>query len=284
VSSRRIKLTVAYDGTDFKGWQKQHPPGEPPLRTAQGVLEQAVRQVVREEVSLHGASRTDSGVHAVGQVAAFDTQSEINVERLPAAISSRLPDDIRVTSAGVVPDAFNVIGDVESKAYRYRVAFDRREAQDRPLFDRRYVAWVPWQQDVDRMQRAASMLVGQHDFASFTRLNHGRESTVRQVYDCDVELTGPRELAMTVSGEGFLWNMVRIIAGTLVEVGAGRRSLEGVAEALIAGDRSSAGVTMPPEGLSLQWIRYGPPGCGRQRQLQAHRANQTSDAGEASDD
>jgi len=274
LAKRRIKLTVAYDGTDFKGWQKQHPPGEEPLRTAQDVLEKAVRHVVREEVSVHGASRTDSGVHAEGQVAAFDTQSEIDVERLPAAISSRLPDDIRVTSAEVVADNFNVIGDVEAKAYRYRVAFGRREAQDRPLFNRRYVAWVPWDQDQCLMQKAATMLVGSHDFASFTRLNHGRESTIRTIHACDILETGDRELTITVEGDGFLWNMVRIIAGTLVEVGAGRRSVDSIDHALVAADRATAGVTMPPEGLSLLWIRYGLPGSGRDRQLHANRAAQ----------
>ncbi len=273
MATRRIKLTVAYDGTDFKGWQKQHPPGEPPLRTAQGVLEQAVRQVVREEISVHGASRTDSGVHAMGQVAAFDTASEIDMDRLPPAVSSRLPGDIRVIDAAVVPDAFNVIGDVEAKAYRYRVAFGRREAHERPLFDRRYVAWVPWQQDLDAMNAAAAHLVGCHDFASFTRLNHGRESTIRVVHACDVELTGGRELTITVSGEGFLWNMVRIIAGTLVEVGAGRRGVDSISESLAARDRGAAGVTMPPEGLVLLWIRYGLPGSGRQRQLHRQRSS-----------
>jgi tRNA pseudouridine38-40 synthase len=271
VAQRRIKLTVAYDGTDFRGWQKQHPPDEPPLRTAQGVLEQAVRHVVREEVSVHGASRTDSGVHAVGQVAAFDTKSEMDVDRFAPAISSRLPDDIRVLDAEEVTDAFNVIGDVQDKSYQYRVAFGRREAHQRPLFDRHHLAWVPWDLDVDAMNAAAALLVGQHDFSSFTRLNHGRESTVRSVHTCDVEFPASQVASITVSGEGFLWNMVRIIAGTLVEVGAGRRTLDSVKAALVAGDRSSAGVTMPPEGLSLQWIRYGEPGSGRQRQLQQRR-------------
>jgi tRNA pseudouridine38-40 synthase len=271
VAQRRIKLTVAYDGTDFRGWQKQHPPDEPPLRTAQGVLEQAVRQVVREEVSVHGASRTDSGVHAVGQVAAFDTKSEMDVDRFAPAISSRLPDDIRVLDAEEVSDAFNVIGDVQDKSYQYRVAFGRREAHQRPLFDRHHLAWVPWDLDVDAMNAAAALLVGQHDFSSFTRLNHGRESTVRSVHTCDVEFPASQVASITVSGEGFLWNMVRIIAGTLVEVGASRRTLDSVKAALVAGERSSAGVTMPPEGLSLQWIRYGEPGSGRQRQLQQRR-------------
>lgn len=271
MAQRRIKLTVAYDGTDFRGWQKQHPPDEPPLRTAQGVLEQAVRQVLHEEVSVHGASRTDSGVHAVGQVAAFDTKSEMDVDRFAPAISSRLPDDIRVLDAEEVSDAFNVIGDVQDKSYQYRVAFGRREAHQRPLFDRHHLAWVPWDLDVDAMNAAAALLVGQHDFSSFTRLNHGRESTVRSVHTCDVEFPASQVASITVSGEGFLWNMVRIIAGTLVEVGASRRTLDSVKTALVAGERSSAGVTMPPEGLSLQWIRYGEPGSGRQRQLQQRR-------------
>ncbi|MCP4758453.1 MAG: tRNA pseudouridine(38-40) synthase TruA [Planctomycetes bacterium] len=269
--TRRIKLTVAYEGTEFFGWQKQHPPDESPLRTAQGVLEQAVRQVVREEVSVHGASRTDSGVHALGQVAAFDTCSEIDVDRLPPAISSRLPDDIRVVAAEVVPSEFNVIGDVEKKAYRYRAAFGRREAHQRPLFDRRTLAWVPWDLDLVAMNEAAEMLVGKHDFASFTRLNHGRESTIRRVHACGVSLDGDQVASIEVVGEGFLWNMVRIIAGTLVEVGSGRRDLASVDAALQAGERSAAGVTMPPEGLSLVWIQYGTPGCGRQRQLQSKR-------------
>ena len=271
MAKRRIKLTVAYEGTDFNGWQKQHPPDAPPLRTCQGVLEKAVREAVREEVSVHGASRTDSGVHAVGQVAAFDTQSEIEIDRLPAAISSRLPDDIRVKTAEVVPDNFNVISDVEAKSYAYRIAYGCRRADERPLFNRRLVSWIPWDQNLDTMRRAAEDLIGTHDFASFTRLNHGRESTIRTVYSCEVESSGPLELTMTISGSGFLWNMVRIMAGTLMEVGADRRDQWSIPATLAACDRAAAGVTMPPEGLMLQWIRYGPPGSGRQRQLEAMR-------------
>ena len=124
------------------------------------------------------------------------------------------------------------------------------------------------------MQKAATMLVGSHDFASFTRLNHGRESTIRTIHACDILETGDRELTITVEGDGFLWNMVRIIAGTLVEVGAGRRSVDSIDHALVAADRATAGVTMPPEGLSLLWIRYGLPGSGRDRQLHANRAAQ----------
>lgn len=275
MSRRRVKLTVAYDGTAFHGWQKQHPPDEAPLRTAQGVLEEAVRSVVREAVSVHGASRTDSGVHAKGQVAAFDTTSDIDVDRLPAAVSSRLPGDLRVVSAQVVPDEFNVIGDVEAKGYRYVVGHSRREAHERPLFDRHVMAWVPWPLDVELMRSAAGDIVGRHDFAAFTRMNHGRETTIRQVHSCDVSACGDRIVSVDVSGEGFLWNMVRIIVGTLVEIGAGRRAPDSIPATLASGLREHAGVTMPPEGLSLEWVRYGPPGSGRQAQLARSRADET---------
>ncbi len=271
MATRRIKLTVAYDGTHFFGWQKQHPPKKEPLRTAQGILEQAVRAVVREDVSVHGASRTDSGVHAFGQVAAFDTSCEIEADRFAPAISSRLPDDIRVLAAEVVPDAFNVIGDVVGKEYGYRVGFARREAHERPLFDRHHVAWVPWDLDLGAMHEAARALVGRHDFASFTKLNHGRESTHRTITACEVAMREDRVVDITVRGDGFLWNMVRIIVGTLVEIGAGRRSADSIPDIIATRERSAAGVTMPPEGLTLRWIEYGPPGCGRQRQL-AERA------------
>ena len=268
----RFKLTVAYDGTAFHGWQKQHPPGAPPLRTAQGVLEEAVRAVVRAPVNVFGASRTDSGVHAIGQVAAFDADLSVPLERLPAAITSRLPDDIQVTAAEVVSDAFNIIGDVETKGYRYSIAFGRREASTRPLFDRYWTAWTAWPLNVELMQQAAQDLVGRHDFKAFTRINQTRESTTRTVHACSVERADEDRLHIDVSGEGFLWNMVRIIAGTLVEIGAERRAVDSIGATIASGRRDQAGITMPPEGLCLRWIRYGEPGCGRQRQLAASRA------------
>ncbi|MCH2135972.1 MAG: tRNA pseudouridine(38-40) synthase TruA [Phycisphaerales bacterium] len=268
----RYKLTVAYDGTAFHGWQKQHPPGAPPLRTAQGVLEEAVRAVLRSPVNVFGASRTDSGVHAVGQVAAFDGESPVPLERLPAAVTSRLPDDIQVLKAEVVPEAFNIIGDVEAKGYRYCIAHGRREASTRPLFDRFYTAWTAHDLNVRLMQQAAGDIVGRHDFAAFTRVNQTRESTTREVHACTVEATSEGRVQIDVSGEGFLWNMVRIIAGTLIEIGSGRRAVDSIPATLASTRRDQAGMTMPPEGLCLQWIRYGEPGCGRQKQLARQRA------------
>ncbi|MCH2138792.1 MAG: tRNA pseudouridine(38-40) synthase TruA [Phycisphaerales bacterium] len=267
----RFKLTVAYDGTHFHGWQKQHPPDAVPLRTAQGVLEEAVRAVVRQPINVFGASRTDSGVHACGQVAAFDADIPVPIERLPAAITARLPDDIQVLQAEVVPDAFNVIGDVEAKGYRYSIAHGRKESCTRPLFDRHWTAWTAWPLDIELMRQAARDVVGRHDFAAFTRVNHARESTIREVHACEVTASHDARLHIDVSGEGFLWNMVRIIAGTLVEIGAGRRAVDSIPATLASGDRAQAGATFPPEGLCLEWIRYGEPGCGRQKQLARQR-------------
>lgn len=253
----RYMLTVAYDGTNFHGWQKQAPLGDAnALRTVQGVLEEAVRQVVREDVNVVGASRTDSGVHAEGQVAAFSTSSDIPLERLPAAINSRLPDDVQVRAARIVPEAFGPITDAEAKGYRYQIAHGCRNDVPRPLFDRHFVFWTAYDLDPLRMHEAARHIVGEHDFTSFTRLHHGRESTVRTVFDCAVHATSEHRCEITISGNGFLYNMVRIIAGTLVEVGRGEIAPDDIPAIIAARDRTKAGPTLPPEGLCLMWIRY----------------------------
>lgn len=252
----RYKLTVAYDGTAFHGWQKQEPPGKEPLRTAQGVLEQAVREVVREPVLVQGASRTDAGVHARGQVAAFTTARDFPLERLPRAINGRLPDDIQVRKAEIVAEAFDPISDCSSKGYRYRIAHSVGKTGLKPLFDRHFVAWSPYVLDVDAMNDAAQRLVGKHDFASFTRVAHGRESTVRTVYACTVTATRRKRLQIDISGNGFLYNMIRIIAGTLTDVGRGKIKPEAIDDILAARDRAAAGCTMVPEGLCLMWVRY----------------------------
>jgi len=253
----RYKLTVAYDGTHFHGWQKQARLGEDgALRTAQGVLEEAVQHVMREEVSVVGASRTDSGVHAWGQVAAFSTSQDIPVERLPAAINARLPDDIQVREACIVPESFGPISDAVSKGYRYTFAHGCRHDHPRPLFDRHFVFWTVYDLNPAKMHEAAQHIVGEHDFTSFTRLHHGRESTVRRVFDCEVHATSERRCELNISGSGFLYNMVRIIAGTLVEVGRGELTPSDVPAVIAARDRTKAGPTLPPEGLCLMWIKY----------------------------
>ena len=255
----RYQLTIAYDGTNFNGWQKQKPGGAvrlTPLRTVQAVVEQAVREVVHERVGLIGASRTDSGVHAIGQVAAFSTESPIPPERMAMAINSRLPDDVQVREAIVVHDDFDPIQHCVSKGYRYRLKHGKRGVIMPPLFDRFYVYWMPHLLCVDRMQEAAAHFVGNHDFASVTKAGHGRESTVRTIHECSMTIEDEHHCHMDVSGDGFLYNMVRIIAGTLVAVGRGHFEPGEIPEIIEACDRRAAGPTLPSHGLSLQWIEY----------------------------
>ncbi len=275
----RYKLTVAYDGTNFHGWQKQNRAEidqseefvslddsinpDQSVRTVQSALEDAVRHVVREPVQVVGASRTDAGVHARGQVAAFTTTRDIPVEKLPRAVTSRLPDDVQVLKAEIVPDDFDPIRGAIAKGYCYRLAHScassgggSRGRGRRPLFDRHVVAHTAYKLDPVRMNAAARLLMGEHDFTSFTRLNHGRENTVRTVFDCKVTADGPRRCRIEVAGSGFLYNMVRIIAGTLVEVGRGAMEPESMPQIIEAKDRRAAGPTLPPEGLCLMWIYY----------------------------
>ncbi len=252
----RYKLTVAYDGTHFHGWQKQQPPNAEPLRTVQGVLEETVRQVVREAVNVDGASRTDSGVHARGQTAAFTTVAMIEPDAMLRAINSRLPADALVTGIEEVDATFEPISQAQRKSYRYSIHHGHPKNVLRPLWDRHFFTKVHYALDPERMQQAAAHLVGEHDFASFTRLHHGRESTVRTVESCEIVQGDDHRMYIDVTGPGFLYNMVRIIAGTLVEVGRGKCEPNDVMNILAARDRAAAGPTMPPEGLCLMWIVY----------------------------
>lgn len=339
----RYKLTIAYDGTDFCGWQKQEPPAPhsfapippvtgasdsespastlapnlapnlspnlalappppgktpiserdipmhaPPankvlgliepgasgiarleLRTVQAVVERAVRQIVREPVTLTGASRTDAGVHARGQVASFacsdgtGTQRGIGwpiergTDRLRAALNGRLPADVLITAIEPCSIDFDPIRRATSKAYSYTI----HDSRERPLWDRRFVSHVPFELNERAMHDAAQRLVGEHNFAAFAAAGHGRLTTVRSVFACDVARVQSdggtsRRVRIDITGSGFLWNMVRIIAGTLSEVGRGRMTPEDVSRALESKRREDAGPTMPPEGLCLEWIRY----------------------------
>ncbi len=362
----RYKLTIAYDGTDFCGWQKQEPyapapdaprppdqvalpdpvragtwaadtaqplpprDGEPrarvALRTVQHVVERAVREIVREPVVLMGASRTDAGVHARGQVAAFTCSGEDErarsaseglagesignqptpkphfagreleeasptagprglgwpasrgVERLMRAINGRLPDDVQVVAAELAPPDFNPIQGAVEKAYSYTLHVDPpppRGNATRPIWDRRYVHQIWDDLDVPAMRAAARRIVGEHDFAAFAAAGHGRLTTVRTVFACEVSeyrdrafasplhgrsgappVVPARRVRIDVSGSGFLYNMVRIIAGTLVEVGRGRMTPDAVSSAIASKDRRNAGPTLPPTGLCLEWVRY----------------------------
>ncbi len=267
----RYRLTIAYDGTAFHGWQTQYvnPPVDPAapddapaerteLRTVQSIVAHAVRRVVREPIDLLGASRTDAGVHARAQSAAFTTtEDRIGPpdERLALALNSILPSDVIVTNCARTRDDFMPIWDCLRKGYRYIIWAGR----DRPLWDRRYAhhIWVPL--DHVAMRAAASHFIGEHDFAGFCAANHGRESTVRTVEACSVTRLDDHRIAIDVSGHGFLYNMVRIIAGTLVQVGKGKMSCDDVAAAIASLDRKKAGPTLPAKGLCLMWMEYPEP-------------------------
>jgi len=253
----RYRLLIAYDGTDFHGWQRQEPPGREPLRTVQGVLEEAVAIVTGTRTPVVGASRTDAGVHALGQVAAFTSETRVPVDKLPLAINARLPADVRVRSAELAHDRFDPISDCVSKCYRYTIRHSDRGLGGEDLFSRRTI-WNTWHRlDVDAMRSAATALAGTHDFAAFAQVNHGRESTVRTIHGCGVLAPSPGLAILEVAGSGFLYNMVRIIAGTLVEAGRGKLGAADVRRALATGDRTVTGPTLPPQGLRLEWVRYG---------------------------
>lgn len=247
MAERNIKLTIAYDGTAYHGWQQQ--PGG--IVTVQETMKMALARVVQHPVTLWGASRTDAGVHAAGQVANFRSGTPIPAERLSHAINTRLPMDIRVRSAQDVPDNFDAITSCRGKLYRYIVF----HPEDMPPGEERlcYHFWRPC--DVVAMQRAAQILVGEHDFASFASTGHQRENTVRTVLRCDVW----RQFHYTyfeVEGTGFLYHMVRNIVGTLLEIGRGHWPVEKMPEILAARDRAAAGPMVPPQGLCLMWVKY----------------------------
>jgi len=260
----RYRLKVAYDGTDFHGWQRQVRGDGTELRTVQSVLQKAVVKVVRETAPVIGASRTDSGVHAIGQVAAFSSDRVFPIENLARALTSRLPEDVQVTHAEVAADDFDPIKTARSKCYRYDFACGRPPDVWPPLFDRHVVYRTAYDLDPAPMAEAGRRFVGEHDFAGVAQKHHGRDNTTRTIYACTVTRPAPRRIRLEVVGSGFLYNMVRIIAGTLLEVGRGRFPAERVEEILATQNRRLAGQTLPPQGLCLRWIHYGndslPPG------------------------
>jgi tRNA pseudouridine38-40 synthase len=258
---QRYKLTIAYRGTRYHGWQFQPaaktwkgplPPPERGIPTVSEHVKRAIKHVVRHPVDLVGSSRTDAGVHAKGQVAHFDTdQLQIPPDGMRRAINHRLPPDIIVHSLEPVPSTFSARGSTVGKRYQYSIW----HAPDRVPFmcD---LAWHRWQHlHIAGMREAAQHFVGEHDFESFARPGHRRESTIRTIYACDVSYRPPR-LIIGIEGGGFLWNMVRIMVGTLVEVGLRKFNAAQIPEMLEARDRKSSGSTAPAHGLYLQWIKH----------------------------
>ncbi len=273
---KRIRLTIAYDGTDYAGFQVQ--PGQP---TIEGELNRALSELTGENAAVIGASRTDSGVHALGNVAVFDTESPIPADRFGAALLPHLPDDIRIVCSGEVPIDWHPRHQHALKTYQYAISCGEVE---NPL-GRRYAAYIRRQLDADAMREAASFLVGEHDFSSFanpsSQVLQAGGSAVRKIYGISISESGSRgsgesndvkeaglgnnlfypdlgtrQILIRITGNGFLYNMVRIIAGTLIQVGTELWTPDRVREALEAKDRRAAGPTAEARGLTLCGIEY----------------------------
>ncbi|NPV71807.1 MAG: tRNA pseudouridine(38-40) synthase TruA [Firmicutes bacterium] len=276
---RNIRITIQYDGSSYQGFQVQ---GEAP--TIQRAIQDALEVIVGERVPVTGAGRTDAGVHALGQVINFRTASSIPVDRFPHALNSVLPDDIVVVAAAEVPAGFHARYSATSKVYTYTFWNGPFPSP----FYRRYSLWVPQSIDVEAMKAVAAEFVGTHDFVAFRSTGSSAVTTRRTVLRSTVDEHpalepargggangGPGEdggvapgsggthvshriVVFTVEADGFLYNMVRVMAGTLLEAGLGKRSAEDVRRALFSGERRLAGPTLPPQGLCLEDVRYGP--------------------------
>jgi tRNA pseudouridine38-40 synthase len=241
------RLVVEYDGTDFEGWQRQ-----PGARTVQGALEAAFLQVTGVAASVHGAGRTDAGVHAEGQVAHARVETRLAAEALRRALNGVLPRDVAVRALDVVPDAFHARRGARSKLYRYRLWTGATRS---PLRER-VSLWVRAPRDLAAMQGFAGTLVGRHDFASFQASGSVARSTVRTLSRCEILGSWGGDVAIELEGDGFLRHMVRNVVGTLLEVGRGRLDPAGAAALLAARNRRLAGPTVPARGLCLVRVDY----------------------------
>ncbi len=244
---KRYKLTIAYDGTAYCGWQRQ----VAPTPTVQQEVERAAGIIVSHPVTVLGSSRTDTGVHAAGQVAAMNVETALEVERLRRAINSRLPHDILIRKMEEVGEDFDV-RTATRKRYRYLLWADI----DRPVFYRHYVYHYYRPLDIALMQRACADYVGEFDFEAFKGKADERENTVRRIFSSSVQRRGPLVI-FGVEGSGFLYHMVRTMMGTLLEVGTGHWPADCVPGIIAGRDRANAGPCAPAVGLHLQWIRFG---------------------------
>ena len=242
----RVLLRVQYKGTEYCGWQRQKNG-----LSVQEVLANAVRETTGESSVMHGSGRTDAGVHAIAQAVHFDTKTSIPTEKLPIAINAHLPPTIRVLSAREVPAGFHARFDALSKTYLYKMY---SAPVTSPLREGLF-AFVHKKPDLSEMRRAAGHILGEHDFKCFQAAGGHVKTTVRTISAFEITERG-EEIFFEVTGNGFLYNMVRIMVGTLYYVGIGKLRAEDIPEILLSGRRDRAGKTMPPEGLYLKEVRY----------------------------
>lgn len=244
--TRRIRFIVEYDGTDYVGWQDQ-----PNGTAVQELLEKAVFEITGEKTTVQGSGRTDSGVHARAQVAHFDTGARMAADKFSYALNTRLPGDVRVLWSEEAPEGFHSRFSAKNKQYRYAV----QTGPHARVFTRNNALHCHYALDLEKMQRAAEQVVGEHDFRAFMCKDTAMENTVRTVTLSEWHREGEM-LYYNVAGNGFLYNMVRILAGTMLEIGSGRRPEDTVLKALKEQDRESAGATAPAKGLTLWRVRY----------------------------
>ncbi len=247
---RSLRATIAYDGSRYFGWQWQ-----PDRPTVQGEVEAALEPIAGKPVRVVASGRTDTGVHAVGQVVGFRMATRLDLTTLRRAWNAHLPDDIAVREVAAAPEGFDPVRHAVSKRYRYTI----QDGSVRDVLSRHVVWWIPRRLDVVAMRCAARWLLGKHDFAAFETSGSRRVSTVRRVTDLIVErqATGVWDrVVIEVESNGFLYNMVRNIVGTLMVVGVGKERPEWVADVLASRDRRRAGPTAPPQGLCLLSVRY----------------------------
>ena len=243
---RNLRLDICYDGTKYRGWQRLSGVDN----TIQGKLEQTLSRLLGEEIEVAGSGRTDAGAHALGQVVSFHTENELCCQELLAQLRRYLPEDIGIYSCKEAHPRFHARLNAKTKRYRYRIW-----NSDTPcVFDRKYLWQLPDALDLDAMQAAAELLLGEHDFSAFCANKKMKKSTVRRIDAIDIVKDG-NELIFSFTGNGFLYNMVRILVGTLVEVGRGERSADSI-PALFGAKREQAGLLVPAQGLCLMEVTY----------------------------
>ena len=244
---RNFKIVLQYDGTRYQGWQKQVSTDN----TIQGKLEALLSKMCDAKVEIQGAGRTDAGVHAYGQVANFHIETEWSPAEVMEYMNTYLPEDISVIKCEEKPERFHARLNAKGKVYCYRIW----NSTDKPVFCRKYVHQVPGTLDMAAMEKAATFLTGTHDYQSFTSTKRGKKSTVRTVESIEIARKGS-EVVFTFKGDGFLYHMVRIMMGTLIEVGLGIRKAEEIPAILEAKDRSKSGHLIPGKGLALMEVTY----------------------------
>ncbi len=243
---RNIKIIIEYDGKNFNGWQKQ-----PDKLNIQGEIERAIFEVMGEEVELIASGRTDAGVHSLGQTANFKIENEMPIEKIPLAINSKLKKSIRVKSAEEVDERFHSRYNCKGKKYRYVI----NNAPIESALYRDLELHISQKLDIKKMKEAIKHFLGKHDFAAFKASGTSSKDSVREIYKAEIIEDGER-IKIELTGSGFLYNMVRIISGTLLDVGLGKLEVEEISKIIESKDRNNAGITLPPQGLYLVEVYY----------------------------